>query len=148
MANEPEPEFKVTDRRRRSDDAPAQDPRPSSQGADRGATTAGTEAPGSSPAGAPSAARRPSAEAEPPRSLVGLFMMLGALGMTALGEAPPEPGAPPAPPDLEQAAELIDLLILLRERTEGRRSPEEDQVLGGLIYDLQLRYVNARRQSG
>jgi hypothetical protein len=134
MAEEREPEFKVTDRRRRQEDeAPAEAARPAA------APTAGV----------------PPLEATPPlgappmeRSLVGLFMMLGAFTVTALGESPPEPGVPPGPPDLEQAAELIDLLELVREKTEGRRSAEEEQVLGGLIYDLQLRYVSVRRRSG
>jgi hypothetical protein len=50
--------------------------------------------------------------------------------------------------DLGQAAELIDLLLLLREKTEGNRSPEETQVLEELMYDLQLRYVAATKRSG
>lgn len=146
MAEEREPEFKVTDRRRRPDnEPPAETPRPAGV-VDSGATVIGAPAASAPRASVPPP---PPMGAEPAgRSLVGLFMMLGAFAVTALGEAPPEPGVPPGPPDLEQAAELIDLLELLRERTEGRRSAEEDQVLGSLIYDLQLRYVSVRRRSG
>ena len=43
---------------------------------------------------------------------------------------------------------IIDLLTLLREKTEGNRSTEETQVLDDLIYDLQLRYVNAAKSPG
>jgi hypothetical protein len=50
--------------------------------------------------------------------------------------------------DLTNAADAIDLLILLREKTEGHRTPEETQVLDELLYDLQLRYVNAMKQAG
>src|SRR5256885_16177957 len=50
--------------------------------------------------------------------------------------------------DLVHAAEAIDLLALLREKTEGHRSVEETQVLEGLIYDLQLRYVEATKRAG
>jgi hypothetical protein len=149
MADEREPEFKVTDRRRRHDDeAPAEAPGPA-PAPGSGATIVGAST------ASPPAAGLPPPDVTPPmgaetadRSLVGLFMMLGAFAVTALGEGPPEPGVPPGPPDLEQAAELIDVLALLREKTEGRRSAEEDQVLGSLIYDLQIRYVNSRRKSG
>jgi hypothetical protein len=33
--------------------------------------------------------------------------------------------------------------MLLRERTEGRRTAEESQVLEQIIYDLQLQYVQS-----
>ena len=50
--------------------------------------------------------------------------------------------------DLAQAGEVIDLLMLLRERTEGHRTAQETRVLEDLLYDLQLRYVEVKRQSG
>ena len=50
--------------------------------------------------------------------------------------------------DLPMAAEVIDLLALLREKTDGRRSAEETQVLDELLYDLQLRYVSATKRPG
>ena len=49
--------------------------------------------------------------------------------------------------DPQQAAELIDTLMLLREKTEGHRTAEESQALDELIYDLHLRYVNATTSS-
>jgi len=84
---------------------------------------------------------------EPERSLVGLFMMLASSAVVSLGDAP-DPLTGQRGRDLENAADAIDLLALLREKTEGHRSPEETQVLGELLYDLQLRYVNATKRSG
>ncbi|MGH7356059.1 MAG: DUF1844 domain-containing protein [Candidatus Rokuibacteriota bacterium] len=81
------------------------------------------------------------------RSLVALFMMLGSSALIALGEAP-DPATGERRLDLGNVAEVIDLLILLRERTEGRRLAEETSVLEQLVYDLQLRYVSATRRSG
>jgi hypothetical protein len=81
------------------------------------------------------------------RTLVGLFMMLGSSALVALGEAA-DPAAGDSQPDLPAAAEIIDMLLLLREKTEGRRSDEEAQVLDEWLYDLQLRYVSATKQSG
>jgi len=120
-AEEPEVTFKVTDRRRRGDDEPAPAPAPRS---------------------AP-----PPAPADPGRNLVGLFMMLGGSALMALGEADPTTGQR-GQPDLPMAAEVIDVLALLREKTEGHRSAEETQVLEDLLYDLQVRYVNATKRPG
>jgi len=74
-------------------------------------------------------------------------MMLGSSGQMALGEADPTTGQR-GQRDLPMAAEVIDVLALLREKTEGRRSAEETQVLDELLYDLQLRYVNATKPPG
>lgn len=86
------------------------------------------------------------AASEPPpageRSLVGLFMMLASLAAAAL-EGVPDPVTGQVQPDPGQAAEIIDVLVLLRERTEGRRTAEETQALDEVIYELQLRYVRA-----
>jgi hypothetical protein len=135
-----EESFKVTDRRRRDDaDEPertleipriegTKEPRPETP-PDRRQT---------SPQGAPSP---PASD----RSLVGLFMMLAQSAMMALGEAPePGMGQPRANP--QEAAALVDLLVLLREKTEGNRSAEENEVIGELIYDLQLRYINLTKR--
>lgn len=122
--------FKVTDRRRRvDDDAPSR------------------------PAAAPSPEahqrphRAPPAEPGPvgERSLAGLFMMLASSAVVALGDAP-DPLSGQRQIDLTQAADAIDLLILLREKTEGRRSVEESQILEEVLYDLQLRYVRATKR--
>ena len=140
MAVPEEEGFKVTDRRRRLDDEDAptssppvpEPPQPSSAArvsADTYATAPAREA----------------ATAE--RDLTGLFVMLASSAAMALGEVA-DPLTGQVHKDLAQAAELVDLLVLLREKTEGRRSPEETQVLEELIYDLQLRYVAATRRSG
>ena len=48
----------------------------------------------------------------------------------------------------QHASALIDLLSLLRDKTQGHRSAEETGTLEDLIYDLQLRYVKAAKSSG
>ena len=123
---EPEDVFKVTDRRRRLDDDDAPRPAP-----------AAAEPPQSSPVDLSPAGER---------SLAGLFMMLASSAVVALGEAP-DPLTGQRQVDLAQAADAIDLLILLREKTEGNRSPEENRILEEVLYDLQLRYVHATKTS-
>ena len=123
---ESEDVFKVTDRRRRLDDEEAQHPAP-----------AAAEAPQPSPVDLSPAGER---------SLAGLFMMLASSAVVALGHAP-DPLTGQRQIDLVQAAEAIDLLLLLREKTEGHRSDGESRMLEELIYDLQLRYVQVTKQS-
>jgi len=47
--------------------------------------------------------------------------------------------------DLAQAQFSIDLLRLLREKTEGHRSPDESRLLEGILYDREMRFVRAAR---
>jgi hypothetical protein len=79
-------------------------------------------------------------------NLTGLFMMLADSVVVALGEVA-DPMTGRRQHDPAQAAEIIDLLLLLRKRTEGNRTPEETQVLEELIYDLQVRYVEAMKRT-
>jgi Domain of unknown function (DUF1844) len=118
--------FKVTDRRRRQD---AED----------------------QPVETPKDAESPPQPGPPPtpsrdRSLAGLFMMLASSAVVALGHAP-DPLTGQRQTDLVQAADAIELLVLLREKTEGNRSDEETRILDELIYDLQLRYVHVTKQT-
>ena len=143
---DPEEGFKVTDRRRRDDEAsPAAPPPPAAEGPRRVVepTVSAPEAPGATrlDRGAP-----PSPEASE-RSLAGLFMMLASEAVIAMGDAP-DPVTGQRHRELDHAAGVVDLLMLLREKTEGNRTPEETQVIDELLYDLQLRYVNARKRSG
>jgi len=123
---ESEDVFKVTDRRRRLDaDEPSRPTPPSA------------EPP-------PTVASSPVLTSE--RSLVALFMMLASSAVVALGHAP-DPLSGERQTDLAQAADAIDLLLLLREKTEDHRSAEESRILDELLYDLQLRYVHATKRS-
>lgn len=128
---DPEGTFKVSDRRRRSSE-------------DEPRTPAPTPPPGTEEAGGGEGAPL---GAEPERSLVGLFMMLASSAAISLGDVP-DPVTGQRHHDLAQAADAIDLLLLLRDKTEGNRSAEESQILDNLLYDLQLRYVNATKRSG
>jgi hypothetical protein len=117
--------FKVTDRRRRQETEDS--PQPAASGPE-----------------VPPTPTPPGPPAE--RSLAGLFMMLASSAVVALGHAP-DPLTGQRQIDLVQAAEAIDLLLLLREKTEGHRSDGESRMLEELIYDLQLRYVQVTKQS-
>jgi hypothetical protein len=53
-----------------------------------------------------------------------------------------------APPNLEGAAQMIEILSLLEEKTKGNLSAEERQVLEQVLYELRLRFVEIAKASG
>lgn len=80
--------------------------------------------------------------AEP--DLAALVVLLANSAMLHLGEVPETMTG--APVDLAQAKFSIDLLRLLKEKTEGNRTPEESRLLEAVLYDLQMRFVRAARR--
>ncbi|WP_242345299.1 DUF1844 domain-containing protein [Anaeromyxobacter terrae] len=58
-----------------------------------------------------------------------------------LGDAPHPDTGVPGKPDLPLAHQTIDILVMLREKTKGNLTPEEEQFMEHLLTDLRLRYV-------
>ena len=44
--------------------------------------------------------------------------------------------------DMEQAQLSIDLIDMLREKTKGNLTPEEERIVAGILQDLKLNYVD------
>ena len=58
-----------------------------------------------------------------------------------------EPGETgPGPVDLVSAAQMIDILALLEVKTKGNLTPDEEQLLEAILYELRLRFVEAQGQ--
>lgn len=103
--------------------------------------------------------RPPAAEARPPAGgdreesdprgldFVGLLISLGAQASALLVGDPGTAGGG-RPPDLVGARAFIALLEVLKEKTEGRRTAEEDEVLESLLYELRMGYVALSRAGG
>jgi hypothetical protein len=70
------------------------------------------------------------------------LLSLGSSALIHLGEMAP-PGDAAKRRNLPLAKHTIDLLSLLREKTQSNLTPEEDELLESLLYDLRLRYVEA-----
>jgi hypothetical protein len=47
-------------------------------------------------------------------------------------------------PNLEGAGQMIDILTLLEEKTRGNLSDEENLLLGRILYELRMRFVEVR----
>ena len=100
------------------------------------------------PAPAPAADADDEAAGDPqgtrfPSDFLGLLISLGAQGSMLLMGGP---GG--EPPDIEGARSLIELLGVLKEKTEGRRTPQEDQLIDGLLYELRMAFVQATKAAG
>jgi hypothetical protein len=128
--------FKVRDRRRRDDADDETTPAPAPVEAPRAAAPASPppriETPGPR-AASPSGSAAPSEGTD----LRGLFIMLASSALVNLGEA-----ADPA-----TGERVIDLLALLKTKTSGNRTEQETHLLEEMLYDLQLRFVNAARHA-
>jgi hypothetical protein len=53
----------------------------------------------------------------------------------------PDPATNKKQRNLLMAKQTIDILGILKEKTAGNLSPEEDALLSNLLYDLRMRYV-------
>jgi hypothetical protein len=62
------------------------------------------------------------------------------------GEGLPEDASPEE--RLEGARSIIAILEMLKDKTEGRRTAPEDEVLEGLLFELRMGYVAKARVTG
>ena len=103
------------------------------------------------PAAPPRRGAAPAEPYEPPPAgdgsldFIGLLVSLGAQAsaLLGLGAAPGGSDAPPV--DLPGARGIIGLIEILERKTEGPRTPEEDQVLAGILYELRMAYLARAR---
>jgi hypothetical protein len=91
---------------------------------------------------APSAGSRPAAQ----RSGIGFGEFILSLGTNAavlLGGEDPDRIANKA--DLGAAAQYIDIIQMLKEKTAGNLQPDEIRLIDTLLYDLQMRYLEVMK---
>jgi hypothetical protein len=125
--------FRVTDRRRFSESGEARDetqPDPPSAAAP--------------PAEEPARRSAPPAEDEPV-TFSSFILGLSTQVLLHLGEIP-NPVTGQVEPDLEAAKHVIDILGILEQKTRSNLEPGEESLLGSVLYDLRLRYVELARR--
>ena len=49
--------------------------------------------------------------------------------------------------DLPAAKQIIDILGVLKEKTDGNLAAAEEKLLSSLLYDLRVHYVDAQKPS-
>jgi len=134
-SSQEEPEFTIIDKRRAH--------QPGEEGDTSEAPTVSSPPRAEAPRPDPQDSTAPSSALTP--DLSALFLMLGTSALMHLGQAP-DPVTGQSSRDLAQAQYAIDMLGLLKEKTEGHRSPDESQLLDELLYDLRMRYVQTSRR--
>ncbi|MGB9711644.1 MAG: DUF1844 domain-containing protein [Dissulfurimicrobium sp.] len=81
-----------------------------------------------------------------PRVTFSTFVLsLNTSALLHLGEIP-DPVSGKKDKDIPLAKHVIDTLIMLRDKTTGNLEDDEKRLLESILFDLQLRFVNASRQ--
>ena len=79
-------------------------------------------------------------EAMPEIDFATFILSLSHSALVNLGEAP-DPDTQQIAVSLPIAKQNIDLLGLLEEKTKGNLSGDEERLLGQVLFDLRMRYV-------
>lgn len=93
----------------------------------------------------------PSAEANKPGKVEveidfgGFIVGLYQSALMSLGRLP-VPDGEQVVVDLESAKHTIDIIKMLSDKTRGNLAPEEERLLGGLLHELRIAYVEATRR--
>lgn len=88
-----------------------------------------------------------SAGAEDPEDItfVGFVISLSTEALALLGEMP-HPATGERVRDLRGAQQFIDILGILRDKTRGNLSADEDSLMEKVLFDLRMKYVEIARQ--
>ena len=89
----------------------------------------------------------PAADREPTVSFSEFVLGMGANAAHIMG-TDDDPDEVAAAADLVSAAQHIDILAMLREKTRGNLSDEEQKLLDSMLYDLRMRYLEVARTQG
>jgi hypothetical protein len=144
--------FKVQDRRRFSAEGETKEggdaPSASSEPLEikSGAAAAPEAKPASRPAAAAqSAASQQSSEPPPELTFAAFLWSLSEQALAALGEIP-DPMSGKVTSDLVLAQQMIDIIIMLRDKTRGNLDAHEQAMLKEILSGLQMKYVELARQ--
>ena len=80
---------------------------------------------------------------EPQLSFTAFVLSLASTAAIHFGDLPDPISGQPAEPNLEGAAQMIEILSLLDQKTRGNLTTEERQVLEQVLYELRMRFVQA-----
>lgn len=78
--------------------------------------------------------------------LLSLIMMLASGAWQYLGKVPDQVSGK-VTKDLKHAQMFIDLLRMLKEKTKGNLSADEDKMLANTVSDLEINYVDEAEKS-
>ena len=73
------------------------------------------------------------------------ILSLGSSALFHFGEIP-DPVSGAKQRNLDLARQTIDILVVLRDKTTGNLSEDEASLIESLLHDLQMRYVQERKE--
>jgi hypothetical protein len=74
-------------------------------------------------------------------SFTAFVLSLASTAAIHFGDLPDPMTGEKSPPNLEGAAQMIEILSLLDQKTRGNLTAEERQVLEQVLYELRLQFV-------
>jgi uncharacterized protein DUF1844 len=78
-----------------------------------------------------------------PLPFAAFVLSLASTAAIHFGDLPDPVSGQNAEPNLEGATQMIEILELLHEKTQGNLTAEERQVLEQVLYELRMRFVTA-----
>ena len=81
-----------------------------------------------------------------PVSFVAFVLSLASNAAVHFGDLPDPMTNERRTPDLDAAAQLIEIIAMLEEKTRGNLPAEERQLIDQVLFELRMRYVDAKKQ--
>ena len=76
-------------------------------------------------------------------SFTAFVLSLASTAAIHFGDLPDPISGRTSEPNLEGATQMIEILSLLEQKTRGNLTAEEREVLGQVLYELRVRYLEA-----
>jgi hypothetical protein len=84
-------------------------------------------------------------QGHPQVSFVAFIFYLASNAAVHFGDLPDPMTNETRPPDLDAAAQLIEIIAMLEEKTRGNLTAEERQLLEQVLFELRMRFVEAKK---
>ena len=82
---------------------------------------------------------------EPALTFTAFVVSLASTAAIHFGDLPDPESGTRVEPNLDGAAQMIEILALLEQKTRGNLTAEERQILEQVLYELRMRFVGASR---
>ena len=136
--------FKVTDRRQFTSEGEVREEQPQQPAQEQQPPAKEQQPPQASQEKA--ASQIPPQASSPTVDFASFLLSLATTGMVHLGEIP-EPNTGKKSEDLEGARQMIEILSILKEKTEGNLTGEEAKLLENLLYELRMNFMSKSKSS-
>lgn len=75
----------------------------------------------------------------------GFILSLATTAAVHFGDIPDPNTGDKAPPNLQAAGQMIELIAMLQEKTKGNLIEPEARLVDDLLYELRIRFVQAQQ---